>query len=164
MSQITHETVKKLINAHYSETIDIPADVIYQEMRNTIINCINSLKYAYDLAYLEGKLRCSDYHEAKRALPQLGVQYGYLHSVVRREGGTNTFRFSYRRPTATGSIHRIGMRLSRGTYGRCLQKFATSQTEYIIASDLERDYVRLRHTGRQIKKALRTLTSTGFCN
>lgn len=162
MIEVSYELVKTFISSPYSEPITLSADEVRRKLKSQVIDCIKALEFAYDLAYLEGKIRCSDYHDAKRTLPSMGLKYGYLHSFVSREGGTNSYRFSYRRPTGTGGVHRIGMRLTRGTYGSKLKRFSASEMEYDLAAYTEENYVTLRDTGRLIKKALRSLKSSAF--
>jgi hypothetical protein len=153
MTEITHEIVKKLLSAPYSEQIPLSADEVRRKLKSLTIDCIMTLQFCYDLAFLEGKIRCSEYHEAKKSLTSMGLKYGYLSSFVSREGGSNCYRFSYRRPTGTGGVHRIGMKLTKGTYGSKLKKFSSSELEHEIAAYTEEQYVILRDTGRLIKKS-----------
>lgn len=117
------------------------------------------LQLAYQLSYLEAKLHCDAYHEGKRGFSDLGVSYGYITTFVRKESGTNTMRFAYRRPNGTGAVIRENIRMPINGYTRRSFKRAAHEFELELALMTEESYSRLRRQGKVIKSKLRTLRS-----
>lgn len=83
---------------------------------------------AYDLAYLEAKRHCDEFHEGKGRAKALGKTYEYINSFVRRDGGTNVMRFQYRRPSKDGFVIRDKIRM--GTKGYSSTAFRRAAHDY----------------------------------
>ena len=130
---------------------------IRTQMEAALERAHESLVLAYDLAYLEAKRHCDQFHEGKGRASDHGHTYGYINSFVRRDGGTNVMRFQYRRPTGSGFIERENIRMNANGYSGNAFKRAAHDYERELAMDAEKDYARLRDQGKEIKGMIRKL-------
>lgn len=125
----------------------------------TLRKAIALLELAHLQAYLEGKIHCDSYHEGKRSFKDLGESYGYINSFVRQDGGSNAFRFAYRRPTGAGYVIRENIRPTQKGYTESCFKRAAHDYEKELALMTEEHYARLRQSSRIVRSAIRKLKS-----
>ncbi len=155
-------TVIALADGEPPERAHVNVDHVVNANARTVHHIYKLLQLLYAQIYLEGKLRCDDYHEGKNSFDDLGETYGYINAYVRQEGGTNTFRFCYRRPLPSGTIFRENLRMNKCGYTRRSFRRAAHEYEVELAMMTEEHFCRLRNYGKTIKKALRSLRSTTY--
>lgn len=155
-------TVMALADGPASDREHVHVDLVTDAHTQAIHRAVELLELSYALIYLEGKFRCDSYHEGKNSFCDLGETYGYINNFVRQEGGTNTFRFQYRRPLSGGKIIRQNLRMPLGGYTRHSFRRAGHEYEEELAVMIEEHYQRLRRCGKIIKKSLRSLRTTEY--
>lgn len=135
----------------------LTAQIVKKQTQQTLKAAVKLLEHAYNLTYLEAKLHCDAFHEGKKGFADLKLTYGYITSWVRRESGTNAFRFAYRRPTGKGYIIKEGIRMPAKGYTRLSFRQAAHPQELELALMTEESYARLRRQSKAIKSKLRTI-------
>ncbi len=154
--------VMALADGPPSDREQMRVDVVIDAHAQVIQRAVELLELVYALIYLEGKFHCDDFHEGKNSFCDLGETYGYINSFVRQEGGTNTFRFQYRRPLPSGKLIRENLRMPLGGYTRHSFRRAGHEYEEELSVMTEEHYQRLRRCGKIIKKSLRSIRTTPY--
>lgn len=151
------EIVKDLANGNPECRAQIDPSAVRQATIETLNAAIALLELAYLQTYLEGKLHCDNFHEGKRSFKDLGESYGYMNSFVRQDGGTNCFRFAYRRPTGNGYVIRENIRMGKNGYTPNAFKRAGHDYELELCLMTEEHYSRLRDGGKLIRAVIANL-------
>jgi len=144
-SHITHEDIQQ------------HSQILYDEIKE-------KLETLFDLSLLNGALESDEFHNAKRDFHHLNEDYGYIHAYIERSDRSNTFRFQYRRPTATGNIIRknLTMNKSRGGYSASAFKNAGHTLEKDLCIMIEKKFLVLRTQSKIIRTVLRKLNLLQF--
>lgn len=130
---------------------------IREKARDHVALAIQHLQSAYDLLFLEGLVHCDHFHQAKKDFRTMSKSYGYISSYVRRECGSNTFRFQYRRPSDTGGLIRENISMRAKGYTHKSFKRAAHEHELDLALVTEEAYSQLRKQGKTIREVIRKL-------
>ncbi|MDH5570908.1 MAG: hypothetical protein OEY89_04020 [Gammaproteobacteria bacterium] len=141
------------------EDIHTQSKILYDEIWER-------LETLFDLTLLEGALETDEFHNAKKDFEQFNEDYGYIHAYIERSNTSNTFRFQYRRPTATGNIVRknLTMNKSIGGYSPCAFKNAGHYLEKELCILTEKKYLILRKQSKLIRSVLTKLRLLKFHN
>ncbi len=160
MQQITNDGLLELASGTPDGRRHLTPEGVRQETE-AVLNDIEALfDRAYNLTYLEAKLHCDAYHEGKHDFARMGQTYGYITAFVRRENGTNTMRFGYRRPTSTGTVFRKSIRkTARKGYLPDALRQAAHEYERSLIQLTEEQFERLRKQGKAVRGMWRTLRS-----
>ncbi|MBU2708639.1 hypothetical protein KCM76_21785 [Zooshikella marina] len=151
------ESVKALAEGSPEERAHLEPFPVRRASIETLRTAIALLELAHLQAYLEGKMHCDSYHEGKRSFKDLGESYGYINSFVRQDGGSNTFRFAYRRPAGAGHVIKENIRPTQKGYTENCFKRAADDYEKELALMTEEHYARLRQSSRIVRSAIRKL-------
>lgn len=151
------EAIQALADGSHKDRAGVRPDDIRTEAAELFEAIEAMLATAYALTYLEAKIHCDEFFDGKNRSAQLGETYGYLSSYVRQESGTNSMRFSYRRPTPNGKFFQTNIKMATKGYTKNSFSKAAHEYEKNLGFHLEEQYVRLRDQGAKIKKAARLL-------
>jgi len=157
MRELGSNEVSDLANGKPEDRAHLNVDVVRKQNQNILKKIEELLALSYNLTYLEGVLYCDDFHEGKNSFDDLGETYGYINSFVRRDSGTNCFRFSYRRPLAGGKLIRQNIPMKAKGYTLASFKRAAHDYEKELALMTEEHYSRLRAQGKTTKEMARKL-------
>jgi len=156
---MSKEEALELAEGEPSERDHLDPNEVRDQAIQAILQAKELLELVYDLTYLEAKLHCDTYHDGKKSFSDLGETYGYINSYVRRENGSNTLRFQYRRPTVTGSLIRENIRMPANGYTEASFKRSAHEFETELAVMTEESYSRLRRRGKNVRTVIRKLRS-----
>ncbi|MFC1337333.1 MAG: hypothetical protein G8D89_20845 [gamma proteobacterium symbiont of Clathrolucina costata] len=132
--------------------------VVRAQTQDLLTEIERLINLAYDSTYLEATLHCDSFHDGKNSFSDLGERYGYITSYVRRDCGTNCMRFSYRRPTNSGTLQRKNINMNtKSGYTAAAFKVAAHEYERELALMTEENYARLREQGKKLKEMNRKL-------
>lgn len=149
--------VRELAEGDAKDRSHIDTSVLRRTSVKTLKSAVELLELSYLQFYLEGKIHCDVYHEAKAGFADLGLSYGYINTFVRQDAGTNCFRFAYRRPAANGYLIRENIRMTKKGYTRTSFRRAGHEYEVDLAEMTEEHYARLRESSKIVRSAIRKL-------
>lgn len=157
-----HAVIKDLLKSERGELSDMNPELLQVQAAQTFSAIIEKLDYLYDLLFLEGLVRNDHFHAEKKELIKQQIRYGYITSTVTRTGGTNTYRFMYRRPLAQPNqagrtFSNESIRMTKHGYGKEQFKHTASYEELSLCMNTEAHYARLREQGTVINKIRRSL-------
>lgn len=158
----SHAVIKGLLKSERGELSDMNPELLQIQAAQTFLAIIENLDYLYDLLFLEGMVRNDHFHAEKKELIKQKVRYGYITSIVTRTGGTNTYRFMYRKPLSQPdkngrTFTNESIRMTKHGYGKEQFRRTASYEELSLCMSTEAHYARLREQGTVINKIRRSL-------